>query len=93
MSSIALPRVSVPGNDAADEQLFPINPDRKGGTIHNATGVICWVGLGEETVTPLNFTVRMVPDAYYELPFGWIGEVRFTSDTGPGGDMIGQELE
>lgn len=61
-----------------------VSPTRDGITIYNNSADNLYVALGE-TVSTTAFTVKMVPDAYYEVPERWQGKVCGTWD-GTDGD-------
>lgn len=52
--------------------LLAENAARKGATIYNDSTAILGLKLGA-TASATSFTVKMQPDAYYELPFGYTG--------------------
>lgn len=93
MSSIANARVVVAATDVADVQLLPVNAQRQGGTIINESSGDMFVGLGDETVSDANHTVILVPDAYYEIPYGWVGEIRAIWEAASAGNAVISELE
>ena len=51
------------------------NTSRKGATIWNggAYGLFLLLGTGSASVT--NYTLTMLPDTYYEMPFGYTGQI------------------
>jgi hypothetical protein len=55
-------------------QLLAANADRLGATIFNDSSAILYVRLGT-TASTSNFTVKMVADAYYEVPFNYTGRI------------------
>ena len=50
------------------------NAARKGATIHNDSTQILYVKFGT-TASATSYTVKMVADAYYEVPFGYTGRI------------------
>lgn len=68
-------RTSV--NDAAsDTLLLAANANRRFASVHNNSTEILYLGLGTTAVTTTNFTARLTPQALYELPVGFTGQVR-----------------
>ena len=52
------------------------NTTRLGCTIHNDTAATMYLILGKEAAASTNFTVAMSSQAYYEVPYGYTGEIR-----------------
>jgi hypothetical protein len=62
-------------NDAATSQsLLASNTSRLGATIHNDSTSILYLKLGT-TASTTSYTVKMLPDSYYEVPFGYTGAI------------------
>jgi hypothetical protein len=62
-------------NDTASSTtLLAANTSRKGATIHNDSTSILYVKFGT-TASATSYTVKMVADAYYEVPFGYTGRI------------------
>lgn len=61
---------------AADTSLLASNGFRMGATIYNDADKDLLVSLGTTAASASSFTVKVVPGAYYEVPFGYIGAVR-----------------
>jgi hypothetical protein len=61
--------------------LLAASITRLGGTIYNNSDGDMFVLLGTGGADPTLFTVKLIPDAYYELPFDWQGEVSAIWDT------------
>lgn len=70
----ATPAQSSVAGSATSVQLLASNTARKGCTIFNDSASILFVRLGT-TASTSNFTVRMLPNAYYESPFGYTGRI------------------
>lgn len=64
---------SVAGN-ASNVTLLAANGARKGATIYNDSTAILYVKLGV-TASSSDFTVKLQPDQYLEVPFGYIGQI------------------
>jgi hypothetical protein len=54
--------------------LLAHNPLRLGATIYNDSSAILYVKLGV-AASLTSFTVRMRPYAYYEVPYGYTGQI------------------
>ena len=62
-------------NDSASSvTLLSANSARKGATIHNDSTAILYVKFGT-TASTTSYTVKMVADAYYEVPFDYTGRI------------------
>ena len=75
---------SVVADSASDVLLLAANSSRIGASIQNDSSAVLYVGLGTATVTSTDYTVRMVANAYYEVPFGYNGQIRGIWATDPG---------
>lgn len=80
-------RSSVAGS-AAPVVLLAANNSRRGATIYNDSGADLYLGFGSTAPTSTNFTVKLGPQDYYELPGDgghvFCGEIQgvWTSATG-----------
>ena len=63
--------------------IMSANPNRRGGTVFNNAGTTVFVNLGT-TVNTSVYTVAMLNQDYYELPFGWTGVVSGISASNAG---------
>ncbi|HVI41776.1 MAG TPA: hypothetical protein VM577_14080 [Anaerovoracaceae bacterium] len=59
---------------ATNVTLLALNTSRTGATIFNDSLQILYVKLGI-TASTSSFTVRILPNGYYETPFGYTGEI------------------
>lgn len=59
-------------SSASNVTLLAASTSRLGATLYNDSTQVCYVRLAA-TATSSNFTVKMQPDAYYEVPFGYTG--------------------
>lgn len=59
---------------ASSVTLLSLNTARKGVTIFNDSTAILYVKFGT-TASTTSFTVRLVSNAYYEVPFGYTGRI------------------
>lgn len=61
---------------AASVVLKAANPARKGLTIWNDSSSVLYVKCAASAASATSFTVKLVADAYWELPFRYTGEIR-----------------
>lgn len=73
-----------------DAVLLAANTARKGATIYNEGAGTLYVGLGTSTVSATDYTVAIAPNGYYEIPFGFTGQIR--GIFGSAGTALVQEL-
>jgi hypothetical protein len=59
---------------ASSVTLLALNTSRRGATIVNDSAALLYVKLGT-TASATSYTVRMTPNAYYEVPFGYTGRI------------------
>jgi len=60
---------------ASNTVLLPSNTNRLGATIYNdSSSSLLYVKLGS-TATTSDFTVKLFPLSYYEVPYGYTGEI------------------
>lgn len=60
--------------------LLAANTARKGATVYNSSLLANAFLLLGASATLSNFTVRLVPGAYYELPYGYTGTITAIGD-------------
>jgi hypothetical protein len=53
---------------------FPANAGRKGASMYNDSTSVCLIAFAA-TVSATAFTVKLQPDAYYEVPHGYTGVI------------------
>jgi hypothetical protein len=58
----------------ADTTLLAANASRMGASVANASTAILYLKLGTGA-SAASYTVRMTPNAYYEVPFGYSGQI------------------
>lgn len=80
-------QTSVAGN-AASVSLLPANTARKGATIYNDSSANLYVRLAAAAASNANFTLLMSGSSYYEVPFGYNGEIRGIWDSATGNARI-----
>jgi hypothetical protein len=61
-------------SSASSVTLMASNASRLGATIHNDSTQVLYVKFGT-TASATSYTVKMVADAYYEVPFGYTGRI------------------
>ena len=73
-------------DNAADVELLASNANRLGATFFNDSSASLYLGLGTTVTSATNYTVKLVSCAYYEVPFGFTGQVKgiWASDPGDG---------
>lgn len=63
-------------NDSTTEgPVLAANANRKGATIFNDSTEVLYLALSDEVASATNYTVKMAPGGYYEVPFGYTGEI------------------
>jgi hypothetical protein len=67
----------------ADTSLLAVNTARMGAAVYNDSTAVLYLKLGTGASTT-SFTARLVPNAYYEVPFNYTGAVNgyWSSATG-----------
>jgi xylose isomerase len=64
-------------NDAnADTSLLAADTARLGASLYNDSLAACYVLLNSGVASATNFTVKMSPGSYYEVPYGYSGAIR-----------------
>lgn len=69
-------------DSATNVTLLSANANRLGATIENDSSAALKVKLGT-TASATSYTVRMVQYAYYEVPYGYTGQIDGIWDTDP----------
>ena len=82
-SPASIPTHTNVAGAAADTQILAVNLNRKGMMVVNESTAILYLKLGTGASTT-SYSVRMVPRAYYELPFNYLGAIHgyWASSTG-----------
>ncbi|MHB8603891.1 MAG: hypothetical protein ACYDCK_01445 [Thermoplasmatota archaeon] len=70
----ATPAQSSVASSAASVQLLAANSNRNGATIFNDSSQILYLKLGV-TASTTSYTLQVPPNGYYEVPFGYSGEI------------------
>jgi len=76
-TSQARPATSITSSVAgsvASVVLLPSNSSRLGATIYNDSSSLLFVKLGA-TASNTDYTVKLFPLGYYEIPYGYTGEI------------------
>lgn len=69
-------RTAVPFDDAAPGVvLLAANANRLGATVYNNSDGSMFLALGAVVATLTDFTVKLVPGAYYEVPYNFRGQL------------------
>jgi hypothetical protein len=73
-------------DDASSVTILAANSNRLGATILNTSTVTLYLRLSSSAATTSNYTVALVANAYYEVPFWYSGQITgiWASDPGTG---------
>ena len=71
-------------DNAADVAILASNANRLGATIYNDSSALLYLGLGTTAASTTNYTARVYPNGYYEVPGNYTGEIRGIWATDPG---------
>jgi hypothetical protein len=81
--ALAVTQLSVDGYitsqpvSTTDVLLLPANPNRHGVFIvNNTVSAVLFLGLSSQTVSNSLFSVEISAGGFFEIPFGYIGEIR-----------------
>lgn len=69
---------------ATSTTLLATNADRRGATISNDSSAVLYALLGSGTASATNYTIRIAQYGYYEVPFGYTGQINGVWATDPG---------
>jgi len=69
--------------------LLPSNGTRLGATIYNDSSALMYIKLGAPASTT-DFTIKMFPLSYYEVPYGYTGEIDAIWSSAVGFARIGE---
>jgi hypothetical protein len=75
--SAAKPSISITSSVAGSVSnvvLLPSNGIRLGATVYNDSNALLYVKLGG-TASLTDFTIKLFPLSYYEVPYGYTGEI------------------
>jgi hypothetical protein len=70
-----------PAASASDTLILAANANRVGATVTNDSSAVLYLAFGTTAASLSDYTVTLAgsgaaPFAYYEVPFGWVGEIR-----------------
>lgn len=73
-------------DSASSVTILAANTGRRGASIINTSTATLFLRLSSSAATVTNYTVALVQGAYYEVPFGYTGEITgiWSSDPGNG---------
>lgn len=80
---------SVAAATTATTILLP-NVERKGATIFNASNKVLYLLLGSGTVSETNYNVIMAANGYFEIPFGFTGQISGIWSGASGSALVGE---
>ena len=89
------PSMGSPGTVAATTSsvvLFPSNRARKGGSVFNDSGATLYLMLAASAASPTAYTVKVLPQGYFEIPYGYYGEIRGAWDAAIGNAFLTEYL-
>lgn len=66
--------VTSVSDSAVNQTLLAANANRLGATVHNDSASILYLKLGA-TASTTSFTTKLFQDDYYEVPFGYTGQI------------------
>jgi len=77
-------------DSATDAQILASNTSRLGAAVYNDSSAILYLGVGTTTVTTSNYTCKLFPNGYFEVPAGFTGELRglWATDPNDGGAKV-----
>ena len=67
-----------------DALILASNTSRVGASIQNDSSAVLYLALGTVAATTTDYSVRMVQYSYFEVPFGYKGQIRGIWATDPG---------
>ncbi|MGH6879512.1 MAG: hypothetical protein ACREFM_01235, partial [Hypericibacter sp.] len=70
-------------DSATDVTILASNSARKGASVTNTSTTNLFLRAGTTAATTSNYTVKLVPDAYYEVPAGFTGAIHGIWATDP----------
>lgn len=65
------------------QTLLAANTNRRGATLYNDSAASCYVKLGAD-VSTTSFSIKMVAQSYYEVPFSYTGVIEGIWDSSSG---------
>lgn len=77
---------------AADTLILAANASRKDASVYNDSTVNLYVALGTAAASVTSFTVIVAPGGFYEVAYGYTGQIRGIWAAGPTGSARVTEL-
>ena len=75
---------------AVDTLILASNTSRLGATVFNDSTAILYLALGTVAASTTDFTLKMAAASYYEVPFGYTGQIRGIWASATGSARIGE---
>src|SRR5690606_14803827 len=72
VTKAATATLSNVAGSASNVTILAANPARTGASVYNDSAAILYLKLGT-TASTTSFTIKMQPESYYEVPFGYTG--------------------
>lgn len=72
--SSTVTRANVAGA-AVSTTILAANSGRNGATVYNDSSAVLYLELGSAAASTTNFTIAMAANSYYEVPFGYTGQL------------------
>jgi hypothetical protein len=82
-------RSSIAGA-AVDTLILATNTSRLGATVFNDSTAILYLSLGTAAASTTDFTLKMSAASYYEVPFGYTGQIRGIWASATGSARVGE---
>jgi hypothetical protein len=82
-------RTSVAGA-IVDTLILVANANRYGATVYNDSSAVLYLALGTTAASATDYTVQMVANAYYEVPFSYTGQIRGIWSAATGTARVGE---
>lgn len=81
---------SAVSDTASDTLILASNASRKGAAVTNDSSAVLYLSLGTVAASTSSYTVQLGQGDYYEVPFGYTGEIRgiWASDPNAGAARV-----
>lgn len=73
---------------ASSVTILSANTDRKGASVYNDSTVNLYMSLSSSSSSTSAFTVKLAPQQYYEVPFGYLGQMTGIWDSATGNARV-----
>lgn len=90
--SKAVTEVTVAMNYADNVLILAANSNRIGATIYNNSPAPVFIDFAPIDSAAILFAVKLAADAYYEVPFGYVGAIYGASSPGNAGNVYVREF-